>query len=101
MPVKCLKITNIRSRKWSEWVLLNANSAIFQLYHGEDKLIVNEMMMNSTLYYNNTLNRKMAANKYNYPNKNDKRTIRCYVTSNEEYYIYIPHDKITNKQLYR
>jgi hypothetical protein len=22
-----------------EWLLLNANSAIFQLYHGEDKLI--------------------------------------------------------------
>jgi len=29
--------------------LFNANSAIFQLYHGEDKLIFNEMMM-STLY---------------------------------------------------
>ena len=34
---------------WSEWLLFNANSAIFQLYHGEDKLIFNEMMM-STLY---------------------------------------------------
>jgi hypothetical protein len=29
----------------SEWLLFNANSAIFQLYHGENKLIFNEMMM--------------------------------------------------------
>jgi hypothetical protein len=28
--------------------LFNANSAIFQLYHGENKLIFNEMMMQST-----------------------------------------------------
>jgi hypothetical protein len=28
----------------------NATSAIFQLYHGENKLIFNEMMMMSTLY---------------------------------------------------
>jgi hypothetical protein len=34
----------------SEWLLFNANSAIFQLYHGENKLIFNEMMMRSTLY---------------------------------------------------
>jgi len=26
-------------------MLLNANSAIFQIYHGENKLIFNEMMM--------------------------------------------------------
>jgi hypothetical protein len=32
----------------SEWLLLSANAAIFQLYHGENKLIFNEMM---TLYY--------------------------------------------------
>jgi hypothetical protein len=32
----------------SEWLLFNANSAIFQLYHGKNKLIVNEMMMRST-----------------------------------------------------
>jgi len=32
----------------SEWLLFN--SAIFQLYHGENKLIFNEMMMRSTLY---------------------------------------------------
>jgi hypothetical protein len=30
--------------KWvSEWLLFNANSAIFQLYHGENKLIFNEI----------------------------------------------------------
>jgi len=34
----------------SEWLLFNANSAIFQLYHGENKLIINEMMMRSALY---------------------------------------------------
>jgi hypothetical protein len=27
----------------SEWLLINANSAIFQLYHGENKLIFNDM----------------------------------------------------------
>jgi hypothetical protein len=26
-------------------IVFSANSAIFQLYHGEDKLIFNEMMM--------------------------------------------------------
>ena len=33
------------------------NSAIFQLYHayGKNKLIINEMMMMSALYYTNTL----------------------------------------------
>jgi hypothetical protein len=39
----------------SEWLLLNANSAIFQLYHGEDKLIFNVMTMKSALYSTNTL----------------------------------------------
>jgi hypothetical protein len=35
----------------SEWLLFYANSAIFQLYHGENKLIFNEIkrMMISTL----------------------------------------------------
>jgi len=28
-------------------MLFNANSAIFQLYHGENKLMFNEMMMMS------------------------------------------------------
>jgi len=31
-------------------LLFNTNSAFFQLYHGENKLIFNEMMMRSTLY---------------------------------------------------
>jgi hypothetical protein len=39
----------------SEWLLFSANSAIFQLYHDENKLIVNEMTMRSTLYKTNTL----------------------------------------------
>jgi len=34
----------------SEWLLFNANSAIFQLCHGENKLIFNEMMMRSALF---------------------------------------------------
>ena len=39
----------------SEWLLLNANSAIVQLYHGANKLIFSEMMMLSALYYTKTL----------------------------------------------
>jgi hypothetical protein len=34
----------------SEWLLFNANSAIFQLYYGENKLVINEMMMKSALF---------------------------------------------------
>jgi hypothetical protein len=34
----------------SERLLLNANSEMFQPYHGENKLIFNEMMMRSALY---------------------------------------------------
>jgi len=34
----------------SEWLLFNANSAIFQLYHGENKLIFNEIMVRSALF---------------------------------------------------
>ena len=34
----------------SDWLLFNANSTTFQLYHGENKLIFNEMMMRFTLY---------------------------------------------------
>jgi hypothetical protein len=43
-------------KQW-EWLseLLNANSAIFQLYHGENKLIFNEMVMRSALYLTNML----------------------------------------------
>ena len=43
-------------KEWaSEWLLFNANSAIFQLYHGENNLIFNEMMMRSALYETNML----------------------------------------------
>jgi hypothetical protein len=35
----------------SDWLLFNANSAIFQLYHDENKLIFNEMMMRSKPEY--------------------------------------------------
>jgi hypothetical protein len=33
-----------------EWLLFNASSAIFQLYHGENKLIFNEMIMSVALF---------------------------------------------------
>ena len=39
----------------SECLLFNANSAIFQLYHGQNKLIFNEMIMRSPLYQTNGL----------------------------------------------
>jgi len=35
----------------SELLLLNANSSIFQLYHGENKFHFIEMMMRFDLYY--------------------------------------------------
>ena len=41
-------------KKLNEWLLFNDNSAIFQLYHGENKFNFNEMMMKSTLYLTNT-----------------------------------------------
>jgi hypothetical protein len=50
--VDCLKelfpffLFNILRIK-SEWLLFNTNLAIFQLYHGKNKLIFNEMMMRS------------------------------------------------------
>ena len=34
-----------------DWLLLNAKSAIFQLYHDKNKLIFNEMMMKSSAWY--------------------------------------------------
>jgi hypothetical protein len=34
----------------SEWLLFIANAAIFQLYYGQNKLIINEMMMRSALF---------------------------------------------------
>jgi hypothetical protein len=38
------------------WVIADTNSAIFQLYYGENKLILNEMMMRFALYKTHTLN---------------------------------------------
>ena len=38
-----------------EWLLFSANSAMFQLYHNEKKLIFNEIIMRSPLYKTNTL----------------------------------------------
>jgi hypothetical protein len=32
------------------YIINGNNSAIFQLYHGENKLVFNEMMMRSALY---------------------------------------------------
>jgi hypothetical protein len=37
-------------KRVSELLLFNVNSAIFHLYHCENKLIFNEIMMRSTLY---------------------------------------------------
>jgi hypothetical protein len=46
-----LKLTpNIFLAYESEWLLLNANSPIFQLYHDENTLMFDEMMMKSDLY---------------------------------------------------
>ena len=45
---KCMFVFH---REWvSEWLLFNTNSAIFQLYHGENKLIFNEMVMRSVFF---------------------------------------------------
>jgi len=41
----CYEVVNASG----EWLFFNANSAIFQLYQGENKLIFNEMMMRSTM----------------------------------------------------
>jgi hypothetical protein len=52
----CHDITDILLSEWvSEWQLFNANSAIFQLYHDENKLIFNEMMMRSALFLTSKL----------------------------------------------
>jgi hypothetical protein len=44
-------VLQITESEWvSECLLFIDNSAIFQLYYGENKLIFNEMMMRSALY---------------------------------------------------
>jgi hypothetical protein len=40
----------VASQWVSEWMFFTANPAIFQLYHDENKLIFNEMMMKFALY---------------------------------------------------
>jgi hypothetical protein len=40
----------MRANLNNEWLLFNANSAIFQLFHDENKFIFNWMMMRSALY---------------------------------------------------
>ena len=40
--------------EWVSDMKSNENSASFQLYHGENKLIFNEMMIRSALYYRPT-----------------------------------------------
>ena len=48
--INIILIINGQNLRVSELLLLNANSAIFQLHHGENKLSFNEMMMMSALY---------------------------------------------------
>ena len=36
-------INKIHFKSVSEWLLFNTDTSIFQLYHGENKLIFNEM----------------------------------------------------------
>jgi hypothetical protein len=49
------KITYLLYIQGSEWLLFSVNSAMFQLYHVENKFIFNPMMMRSALYKTNTL----------------------------------------------
>ena len=46
---------DIHVKSVSQSLFFNANSPIFQLYHDENKLIFNEIMMMSTLYETNML----------------------------------------------
>jgi hypothetical protein len=50
-PLYCYKSQRVKSEEItghmqvSEWLLFNASSAMLKLYHSENKLIFNEMMM--------------------------------------------------------
>jgi hypothetical protein len=46
----CLESLRCHKRFYKHYILFNANTAIFQLYHGESMLIFNEMMMKSAFY---------------------------------------------------
>jgi hypothetical protein len=49
--MQSVPITTSAISEWvSEWLLLNGNSSIFQLYHCENKLIFNEMMMSEVRF---------------------------------------------------
>jgi hypothetical protein len=58
IPVKLLKVSHyLTPVEWgSERLLLNANSAIFQLYYGENKLIFDEMLMSFALLWREQVN---------------------------------------------
>jgi hypothetical protein len=50
--IKFILRNYILLEKWvNEWLLFNANSSIFQLYHGENKLIFIEMMTMSAFFF--------------------------------------------------
>jgi hypothetical protein len=56
LAVLLLRKGNYQYSEWvSEWVSECCLIPIFQLYHGENKLVFNEMMMRSTLFKTNTL----------------------------------------------
>ena len=44
--IRYISMNLINVSEWvSEWVMFNAKSAICQLYHGENKLLFNKMMI--------------------------------------------------------
>ena len=49
-----------------EWLLFNSNSAIFQIYHGKNKLIFYEMMMRSALleFYSKILLKQQSTERH-------------------------------------
>ena len=52
---RMFRLSHVKVNTVSECLLFNANSPIFQLYHGENRLIFSEMMMRPSLYQTNTL----------------------------------------------
>ena len=50
MEYVCFELYQISSKLVSEWLLFNANSAIFQLNNDKNKYIFIEMRMRSALY---------------------------------------------------
>jgi hypothetical protein len=55
LPGELKKYIQNVSNLVSGWLLFNANSAFFQLYHGENKLIFNEMLIMSAFCQTNKL----------------------------------------------